>query len=93
VELLFHRLEKDQLQLFAVTACLIWMRQNKWVFEFQPPAVITKLVHEQHKAYEEAELSRAIHQPTQNISELQKWTKPPFGVVKLNWDVALNAER
>jgi hypothetical protein len=64
VELLFHRLEKHQLQLFAVTARLIWLHRNKWVFdkEFQLPAVITKIAHEQYNAYEDAELSRAIHQ-------------------------------
>jgi hypothetical protein len=95
VEILFHRLEKEQLQLFAVTTLLLWMRQNKWVFdnEFQPPAVITKLAHKQHRAYEDAELSRAIHLPAMNISEIQQWTKPPVGVVKLNWDAALNTEK
>jgi hypothetical protein len=95
VELLSHRLDTGQLQLFAVTARLIWMRRNKWVFEeeFQPPAVIMKLAHEQHNAYADAELSRAVHLPATTIPEIPQWTKPPLGVLKLNWDAALNAER
>ena len=95
MELLFNRLEEDQLQLFAVTAHLIWMRRNKWVFdgEFQPLAVVMKLAHEQLNAYKDAELSRQVHLPTTQIPVIQRWTKPPYGVIKLNWNAAVNEER
>lgn len=48
VDMLLNLLEEDQLQLFAVTARLIWMRRNKWVFdgEFKSPVNVMRLVQE-----------------------------------------------
>jgi hypothetical protein len=95
VEMLFNRLEDDHLQLFAITARLIWMRRNKWVFEgeFQPPAVVMGLAHEQLRAFKAAELCRHVHSPVVPSPVAQTWTKPPYGVIKLNWDAAVNKER
>ena len=95
VEMLFNQLEEDQLQLFAVTSRLIWMRRNKWVFdgEFQPPAVVMKLAYEQLNAYKDVELSLQVHSPTTQIPVIQQWTKPLYGVIKLNWDAVVNEER
>jgi hypothetical protein len=95
VDMLLTRLEKDQLQLFAVTACLLWLRRNSWVFngEFQAPAVVMRHAHEQLRAYRDAELSRHVHSPVAPNPGVQRWKKPPYGTIKLNWDAAVSEER
>jgi hypothetical protein len=95
VDMLHDRLEEDQMQLFAVTARLLWLRRNRWVFngEFQAPAVLMMHAQEQLRAYTSAELCRQVHSPLKAPPGVQCWTKPAHGVIKLNWDAAINEEK
>jgi hypothetical protein len=95
VDMLDDRLEEDQMQLFAVTARLLWLRRNRWVFhgEFQAPAVLKQHAHDQLRAFMHADLIRQVHRPVRQRNGDQRWTKPPVGVTKFNWDAAINVEK
>jgi hypothetical protein len=86
VEIVFDWLEEDQLQLFVVTTRLIWLRRNNWVFnrEFQAPTVVMRHAQEQLHAYKDVELSKHVHNPVMLNPGVQRWTKPPYGIIKLN---------
>jgi hypothetical protein len=95
LEMLQRRLDAEGMQLVAVVARLLWLRRNKLIFEglFQSPADLIRLAQEQLQSFRIAELGRCAQgfqlSPLSN-SVPQKWKKPPHGVIKLNWDAAID---
>jgi ribonuclease HI len=95
LEMLQRRLDAEGMQLVAVVARLLWLRRNKLIFEglFQSPADLIRLAQEQLQSFRIAELGGCAQgfqlSPLSN-SVPQKWKKPPHGVIKLNWDAAID---
>lgn len=92
---LSSRLEREELELFAMVAQRIWFRRNIYVFDgiFLPPSSLVKCAKEAIAEFREAHDSRflfSIHNP---IPLLTQWSKPPQGFIKLNWDAALNRDQ
>jgi hypothetical protein len=88
-------LEEDGLQLVVVIVRLIWLRRNKVVFcgDFQSPSTLYRLAKEQVEHFSRADEGRHFCHPQQtNPPMVQRWIKPPFGVVKFNWDVVVGKE-
>jgi len=71
-------------------ARLLWMRRNKWVFEGQisTPSHVIQQAQDAMESYAHAH-SSSHHAARTSEDECQKWTKPPTGELKCNWDAAL----
>jgi hypothetical protein len=95
IRVLGERLDGDGLQLAAVVAQLLWLRRNNWVFggELQSPHDLLMHAVDQVQQFVRAEDSKRAPRPPQHTQSVQRWEKPPFGVVKFNWDAAVDKER
>jgi hypothetical protein len=60
--------------------------------EFFTPAGLVRVAYDQQEAFSLAE--QGIRRQTNIIQPMviQRWNKPPFGVIKLNWDAAVDKE-
>ena len=68
------------------------MRRNKWVREgfFQNPNTLIQETMKYMKEFEEVN-EKAIHDSNvNNNAPAKKWTAPPLGWYKANWDVAID---
>ncbi|XP_059440309.1 uncharacterized protein LOC132172759 [Corylus avellana] len=94
LEMLHGRLEEDGMQLVAVIARLLWLRKNKVIFggDFQSPSTLHKLAHEQVDLFMKTEEGRWVQRPQQSNPVVQRWHTPPVGVVKINWDAAVDKD-
>jgi hypothetical protein len=89
---LLDKLEEEDF-LEAVTVLrLIWLRRNTLVFEgsFTPPAILLGQAKIKHSEFVQA-ISPEIDQ-TEAVQTSSSWKSPPFGVLKANWDVAVNSK-
>jgi hypothetical protein len=85
LEVLRSRLAEEQLKLVVVIARLLWLRRNRWVFKgvLQTPAALLYLARDQLKAHSKAEAGINLKNPPTVSSEIQRWVKPPMGILKL----------
>jgi hypothetical protein len=53
MDMLYQKLDVDQLQLVAITMRLLWLRRNTWVFDgvFQTPTSLVRVAHDQHDVF------------------------------------------
>jgi ribonuclease HI len=91
-ETLADKLNEEELQMMAGVARQIWLRRNAVVFEgeFLTPGVLVKQASDQLEAWRKAEESRRLGNPSCSRPRSMGWQRPPFGVIKLNWDAAIN---
>jgi hypothetical protein len=94
MDMLYRKLDADQLQFVAITMRLLWLRRNTWVFYgvFQTPAGLVRVVHDQEEAFCIVEQGRRRQTNIIQPMVIQRWNKPPFGVIKLNWDAIVDKE-
>jgi hypothetical protein len=87
------RLEGDELILVLTVARQIWNRRNTFVFEnlFLSPLLVLNEAKSMIVAFESAITPLAVEQSPPGHPQI-RWQMPPLGVLKLNWDTAVNKE-
>jgi len=91
---------KEELELMAVIARSIWLRRNAWLFErrFDHPNTVycgaSKILLEYKRCNAKEEETPFLEGGEEAQSRRQKhWIPPPEGVIKVNWDAALNVAK
>lgn len=97
-ELLFkvgQGLEEEERHLMVTVARGIWLRQNKFVFEgvFQAPAIVVRIAKEQVVTFDDVARRHADPRARNIARQADIWRKPPQGLVKINWDAAVDKEK
>ena len=89
------KLDPKDLQLFAVIACQLWLRRNKYVFggPLTSPTVVIRQAWDQLESFDRADASRGRGATTLTNHIPVKWQKPPDGFLKINWDASLDTSR
>jgi hypothetical protein len=88
------RLEKEDLELFAVIANKIWSRRNKVVFggSLLPPSILikeaTKLLGDFRKHF-----AITVELVNGGFSSHNRWLKPEINRIKINWDATLDGRK
>jgi ribonuclease HI len=92
MEMITERCTRDEVNLFAVTAKKIWARRNSVLHEgvFLHPTRIVREAKEMLQAMFTPVEEDTASRRTEEMSATAKWVKPPFGRVKINWDVAFD---
>jgi hypothetical protein len=92
--MLSRRLDAHEMQFVAVVARLIWLRRNKLIFDgvFQSPSMLYRMAQDQMAQFDEAESRRCAPRNEQIHTPVLLWKKPSFGVIKVNWDAAVDKE-
>ncbi|XP_059441955.1 uncharacterized protein LOC132174293 [Corylus avellana] len=89
---LLNRLEDLDFDLVACTAWQIWLRQNILVFEgeFTHPKIVAQAAGNE-LAFHLQVSQRANGGRRKSCQQAnEKWKAPPMGIVKLNWDAAID---
>lgn len=90
---LFGRLDADGVDMFTSTARQIWLWWNKWVFEgvLSSPEQLTQRASDQVESAKAGNIGK--HQLGGLTSQRSptRWSLPPIGFVKSNWDVAVDS--
>jgi hypothetical protein len=89
-----RRYNEEEAELFAVIAKAIWARQNEMIFgeEFiHPNSMVNRAVNNWNLFNLTKEYRDAKHGPSE-ISENEKWSGPPSGTYKVNWDIAIDVQ-
>jgi hypothetical protein len=92
---LVERLTEDELKLVVIVARQIWFQRNNVVFkgEFKSPGDLIKAARTQMEQYDQAVEKRNKTGPIEvqaSTKTVERWKKPPIGVLKINWDAALD---
>ena len=92
---LVEHLTVEELRLVAHIARQIWFRRNGFVFkeEFRSPRELIQAARNQMNLHDQATTTSHTDISTGvNMGNLETvyWTKPPAGVIKINWDAALD---
>jgi hypothetical protein len=89
---LMRRCNKEDLELFAVTARRIWLRRNS-VVHGEPFTHPSQLLREAQNSLEDFQwIHNEVGSGSQNARDLTEvqWKPPVEGMIKLNWDAGLN---
>jgi ribonuclease HI len=91
---------KEDLELMAVIARRIWLRRNAWVFEgrFDHPNTVYCEASRALQDYKRCNTKEKESPLSEGGEEAQSsrqthWIPPPDGVIKVNWDAALNVAK
>jgi ribonuclease HI len=90
-----ERLSVEELRMFGYVARQIWLRQNDVVFngQFKSLGKLVQAARLQMEQYDQASACRIKDESTKGSSCIRthvRWVKPPAGIVKINWDAALD---
>lgn len=87
---LMEKLDEDDLCLVSVLARSIWLRRNAVVFGGQPssPAFLVQRAIASLDEFKQAQTEGLAAFPS--ILVQFHWKKPPAGIIKVNWDSALD---
>jgi ribonuclease HI len=93
LESLRQCLNEEEMHLMVTVARQIWLRRNKMVFEgeFQSPSALVRLARDQVEAFDNATRRLSDPQERDSATVENAWEKPPNGVVKINWDGAVDS--
>jgi ribonuclease HI/exonuclease III len=91
VEDMSEELSKDELGLFAVTAKGIWKRRNSCIHGgvFVHPNSIVITAQDLCFQFQKANVRPENQKADAAEEEGRKWSNPPNGIFKVNWDAAL----
>ena len=92
LENLMTRLDDDQMQLMVTVAWQIWFRRNSIVFggDMVAPGVVMQRAKDQVEAWCSATKRMIIPPDIYVHPSAITWTRPPYGIVKVNWDASVN---
>ncbi|XP_059434317.1 uncharacterized protein LOC132167380 [Corylus avellana] len=93
---LSSKLAPDEIKLFAAIVRQLWLRRNLFVFggQLTAPAVILRQAKDQLEAFDKAEVSRSLGRALAQQTPISvKWTKPPVGFLKINWDASVDVSQ
>jgi hypothetical protein len=87
-----NRLDGPDFDRVMCIARQIWIRRNKLVFkgEFIHSKTVTQIAVEQLDFHLKVSHQSDGGRRSQSSQVLDKWTVPHWGVVKINWDAALD---
>jgi hypothetical protein len=91
---LFDTLEEEDLLLVSCLARQIWLRRNSIVFggTLSSPTHMVKSTMDFLTEFHAAQLLPPTASVARTQSVRQLWRRPPEGVVKVNWDAALDKD-
>jgi hypothetical protein len=80
------------MQLMVGVARQIWLRRNAVVFrgEFLSPGALVKQASDQLEAWRKVEIGRRFGNSSCSRPLNTSWQRPPEGMIKFNWDTAIN---
>jgi hypothetical protein len=91
------RFEVEQMAIFAVLARRIWFRRNAMLFEGKnehPNQIYREVVTAAADFIDNNSGEESAVEPVRCVvSNTGSWTHPPSGIVKINFDAALNQEK
>jgi hypothetical protein len=98
LEYSLQRFSKDQVELLAVVARKVWLRRNSLVFEgvFRHPKEVLEeafLSLEDFRKWNSLEESNVMQSGSVSFSRMDRWSPPPHGRVKVNWDASINFKK
>jgi hypothetical protein len=84
------KLEQEELNFVSCMARRIWLRRNSVVFGglISPPGLLVQSTKESLEAYHHVRKLPGLGTTTRPARS--RWKKPPAGVLKVNWDAALD---
>jgi hypothetical protein len=93
-ERLMERLSAEELRMMIFVARQIWFRRNDVVFneEFRPPEKLIQAARTQMEQHDQATAQwKEVDLPLGKICNRThvRWKKPQVGVIKINWDAAI----
>jgi hypothetical protein len=95
-----ERYTKEELELMAVIARCIWLRRNAWIFEkqFDHPNVLFLEASRSLLDFKRCNIKEQepflVEGRDEALNRQQTcWTPPLDGVIKVNWDAALNVAK
>jgi hypothetical protein len=92
---LIDKCSAEEVKMAVMVARQIWHRRNYMVFggKFMSPKLLVKTAEDQLEAFTSANQ----HIRTQGTGVRREhyipWTKPPLGVIKVNWDAAVDGKQ
>jgi ribonuclease HI len=92
---LVERLTDEELRLVVTVARQIWFLRNNVIFkrEFKAPGELFQAAHTQMEQHDRAMEKRNKAEPIEGQTSTRtvvRWKSPPIGVLKINWDAALD---
>jgi hypothetical protein len=94
VECLMSLLDNDELELAVSIARHIWLRYNSFLFrrEFIPPAQLAQQGVDAMKLFRQSISISSSQQGVSGSLRQSQWVKPSSGMLKANWDVAIDLQ-
>lgn len=88
--MLMDKLDEEELCLVSVLARRIWLHRNSVVFggQLSSPTFLVHSAETSLAEFNQAQIDRRVTLPSQPLRI--RWKKPPTGVIKVNWDAALD---
>jgi hypothetical protein len=92
---LFQQLDREEMKLVVMVAQGVWFRRNMFVFEglLTPPMCSIKCAKESLDEYRKTTSMNVAFLSMSRVPILTRWSKPPVGFVKLNWDAAVDRSK
>jgi hypothetical protein len=95
MEQLLSKCSTEEVQLAVLVARQIWHRRNSVVFSgsFKSPKEILQMAKDQLEVFNMVNQPISKEGPGTRRTTISLWTKPPPGVLKTNWDAAVDGKR
>jgi ribonuclease HI len=92
---LAERCSMEEIEMCAVIARAIWTRRNAVVHgeAFEHPNVLLRKARESLRQFQSMQIESNTGEEAPGTGITQKWTGPPNGSYKVNWDIALDAKQ
>jgi ribonuclease HI len=92
---LIDKCTDEEVQMAVMVARQIWHRRNNMVFggKFTSPKLLVKTAKDQLEAFISANQYARTQATRVRREPYIPWTKPPLGVIKVNWDAAVGGTR
>jgi hypothetical protein len=90
IQFLWDKLDTDDLLLAFIVARRIWLRRNSFIFEgvFIPPQQLESTASDSLEFFLLAQRAATSGGPQPQLDAV--WIKPLPGILKLNWDAAVD---